>query len=224
MLKTGYVLLIALACLLIAGCGGIAEPTEAEPTATPTEVAEPPPADTSTPIPPTPTPGLPTPTNTMVVAPAPTDTPIPPTPTPTPEVAPELVQLAEWAQALQQEVLQPLDEMATNLEQLLPEGEVPDITTACAGIQLVLDTLVEAQAGVDSVVPPPTDDPDLQECWTEFNAAVDDLEQGLQFLDDWCETGNPASLVQAGAPLQSGTQHLENAAAAFERWETRTGL
>jgi hypothetical protein len=139
-------------------------------------------------------------------------------------VAPELVQLAEWAQALQEEVLQPLEEMAATLEQLLPEGEVPDIATACAGIQLVLDTLVESQAGVDSVGPPPTDDPDLQECWTEFNAAVDDLEQGLQFLDEWCETGNPASLLQAGAPVQSGTQHLENAATALERWQNRMGL
>lgn len=222
MRKTLCILLISLICVVIAGCGVPIGPTEAEPTATPTEAVEPLPADTPTPIPPTPAP--PPPTNTLVVPPAPTHTPVPPTPIPTAEVAPELVQLTEWAQDLQEEVLQPLEQMAAALEELLPVGEVPDITTACTGIQVVLDTLVEAQEGVDSLGPPPTDDPDLQECWNEFNAAVDDLQQGLQFVDAWCETGNPASLIQAWAPLQSGTQHLENAAAALERWQTRMGL
>jgi hypothetical protein len=207
MRKTLCILLISLIGLLIAGCGVPTGLTEAEPTSTPTEAIEPAPADTPTPTPLTPTP-----------------TPPPPTPIPTAEMAPDLVQLSEWALDLQEQVLQPLEEMAAALEQLLPEGEVPDITTACTGIQVVLDTLVEAQEGVDSVGSPPTDDPDLQECWNEFNAAVDDLQQGLQFVDAWCETGNPASLIQAGAPLQSGTQHLENAAAALERWQTRTGL
>jgi hypothetical protein len=224
MKKAACILLISLICLVIAGCRVPEAPTEAEPTSTPTETVEPAPVGTPTPVPPTPTPGPPTPTNTLVVPPSPADTPAPPTPIPTAEVAPELLALMEWVQAAEEEFLQPLEEMAITLEQLFPEGEVPDINTTCTGVQVVLDTLVEAQQGLDTVGPPPVDDPDLQEGWAELNVAVDDFEQGLQYVDAWCETGNLANLLQAAAPLESGAQHMENAAVAFERWETRTGL
>ncbi|MGB3905659.1 MAG: hypothetical protein WBB22_12115 [Anaerolineae bacterium] len=51
-----------------------------------------------------------------------------------------------------------------------------------------------------------------------------DLEQGLQILDAICETFRASDLPAAVAYLESGAQHMENAPAAFERWENKLGF
>lgn len=247
MKKAVYILFVLLICLVVAGCGARAAPPEVAPTDTPVEApaptavpAEPTPESTAVPPEPTaesptPTPEPPTPTNTLVVPQTPTHTPLseptsaptpPPaeTPIPTAEVAPEWVELAEWAQGVEDEVLQPVEEMATTLDELIPDSGVPDIRTFCTGVEVVLDTLRDVQQGLDEVGPPPTDDPDLQECWAEFNLGVDDLQQGLQLIDSSCETFNVADLQAGLAYLESGAQHMENAGEAFERWENRMGF
>lgn len=50
------------------------------------------------------------------------------------------------------------------------------------------------------------------------------MEQSLQILDDVSETFRVSDLPEAVAYLESGAQHMENAAAAFERWENTMGF
>jgi len=146
------------------------------------------------------------------------------TPAPTADVAEDLLELVEWAEDMEEEILQPVEEMATTLDVLFPDTGVPDVGTFCTGVEVALATLVEVQRGLDTVGPPPIEDPDLQECWNELNAAVDDFYEALLLLDSYCETRNLADLRQAAEPLYSGAEHLENAAAALERWESRMGI
>lgn len=125
---------------------------------------------------------------------------------------------------MQEKLIQPLEEMATTLEDLgIGSGEA-DIVAICTGVDVVLATLGEVQQGLEEQGPPPTDDPDLQECWVELNAALDDFEQGLLILDDVCETFRGGQLPEALTYLETAAQHMENAAAAFERWESKMGF
>jgi len=238
MKKGSYVLLLALICLVLGGCTMPGATTIVEPQDTPVAEATSLLAETPAPVPPTPTLGPPTPTNTLVVPPAPEETPVseptsaPPTeeaeppasPVPTANVDPELLELWEYGQGLQEKLIQPLEEMATTLEDLgIGSGEA-DIVAICTGVDVVLATLAEVQQGLEEQGPPPTDDPDLQECWVELNDALDDFEQGLLILDDVCETFRVGQLPEALTYLETAAQHMENAAAAFERWESKMGF
>jgi hypothetical protein len=231
------VLLVFLICLVVAGCGERAAPPEVAPTDTAVEAAEATPVPTeATAAPPTPTRQPPPPTYTLVIPVTPADAPVteptgapaapaaetPIPPTPTTHVAPELVELVEWAEGLEEELLQPIEEMSTTLEELIPDSGVPDIRTFCTGVEVVLASLAEAQTGLEQLGPPPTEGPDLLECWAELSAAVDDFEQCFLLLDGACETLNLADLPTAGVYCESGAQNLENAAEAFERWRSRT--
>lgn len=242
--RTHPVLLVMI-CLALAGCAmpGVTVIVEPQDTlvAEATSVSE----ETPAPVPPTPTLGPPTPTNTLVIPPTPGETPVseatsappaeepeapgeepgpPASPVPTAQVAPELVELWEYGQGLQEELIEPLEEMATTLEDLgIGSGEA-DIVAICTGVDVVLATLAEVQQGLEEQGPPPTDDPDLQECWVELNAALDDFEQGLLILDDVCETFRVGQLPEALTYLETAAQHMENAAAAFERWESKMGF
>ena len=238
MKKRSYVLLLALICLVLGGCTMPGATTIVEPHDTPPSEATATPVESPAPVPPTPTLGLPTPTNTLVVPPAPEETPVseptsaPPTeeaeppasPVPTANVDPELLELWEYGQGLQEKLIQPVEEMATTLEDLgIGSGE-PDIVAICTGVDVVLAALAEVQQGLEEQGPPPTDDPDLQECWVELNAALDDFEQGLLILDDVRETFRVGQLPEALTYLETAAQHMENAAAAFERWESKMGF
>jgi len=70
----------------------------------------------------------------------------------------------------------------------------------------------------------PIEDLDRQECWIELNAALDDFEQGLLILGDICETFRVGQLPEALTYLETAAQHMENAAAALERCENKTGF
>jgi hypothetical protein len=238
-----YLLMFAIACLVIGGCTtpgvtinvdqGQTPPEEATaPLAQ--EVTEPAPQSTET----QPAPAEPLPTNTLVVPPQVEESPTPEPPgaapgeeppgeappIPTALVDPELVALWEYATALEEEVVQPLEEMGTTLEDLgLGSGQA-DIMAICTGIDVVVATLGEVQQGLDEVGPPPVDDPDLQECYAELMAAMDDMEQGFQLLQSACQTKNLGAVIEAGNYMESGAQHLDNAAQAMERWQAKVGL
>jgi hypothetical protein len=241
-----YLLMFAVACLVIGGCAtpgvtinvdqGQTEPEGA--TATPVqEVTEPTPQPTETQPAPT-APVEPLPTNTLVVPPQAEESPTPeppaatpgeeppeaPAPIPTALVDPELVALWEYATALQEEVVQPLQEMGTTLEDLGWGSGQTDITAICTGIDVVVATLAEVQQGLDQVGPPPVDDADLQECYAEAMAAADDFQQSFQLLQSVCQTKNFGAAKQAGDYAKSGLQHLDNATQAMERWQTKVGL
>ena len=229
-----HLLTLAVACLVIGGCtipgvtinidqGETAPQEVTQPTSEPTgsepEAAEP---------------GEPAPTNTLVVPPQAEGSPAPeappaapaeePPPTPTALVDPELAALWDYGLALQEEVVQPLEEMGTALEELgLGSGEA-DIFAICTGIDVVVATLAEVQQGLAQVGAPPVDDADLQECYAELTAAMDDLEQGFQLLQTACQTKNLGAVVEAGQYLESGAQHMDNAAQAMERWQAKVGL
>ncbi len=239
-------LTFAIACLVIGGCTtpGVTinvdqgQPAPEEATETPIpEVTEPTPQPTETEPAPT-APVEPLPTNTLVVPPQAEESPTPeppaaapseeppaaPSPIPTALVDPELVALWEYATALEEEVVQPLQEMGTTLEDLgLGSGQA-DITAICTGIDVVVATLGEVQQGLDQIGPPPVEDADLQECYAELMAATDDFEQGFQLLQSACRTKNPGAVIEAGNYMQSGAQHLDNAAQAMERWQSKVGL
>jgi hypothetical protein len=201
------------------------------------EVTEPSPSSTETQ--PTATlPGEPTPTNTLVVPPPAQESPTPEppgaapgeegpgasSPIPTALVDPELVALWDYAVALQEEVVQPLEEMGTTLDELgLGSGQA-DILAICTGIDVVVATLGEVQQGLDQMGPPPVDDADLQECYAELMAAADDFEQGFQLLQSACQTKNFGAVIDAGDYVKSGAQHLASAEQAMERWQTKVGL
>lgn len=244
MKKHTHLLLIALVCFVLAGCTLPGVTIVVEPRETPVQGETPSSLESPVPLPPTPTLGAPTPTNTLVIPPTAGETPLaepaspspagepsqpgepePATsPIPTTEVASELVELGEYGQNLQEELIEPLEEMATTLEELgIGSGEA-DVVAICAGVEVVVATLAEVQQGLEEVGAPPTEDTDLQECWVELNAAVDDLEQGTLILGDICETFRVGQLPQVVAYLESGAQHMENAAAAFERWEAKMGF
>ena len=126
--------------------------------------------------------------------------------------------------ALEEEVVQPLEEMGTALDELgLGSGQA-DIFAICTGIDVVVATLAEVQQGLDQVGPPPVDDADLQECYAELIAAMDDLEQGFQLLQTACRTRNLGAVLEAANYLESGAQHMDNAAQAMERWQAKVGL
>ncbi len=241
-----YLVLFAIACLVIAGCTtpgvtvnvdqGQTPPEEA--TAPPVqEVTEPSPSSTETQ--PTATlPGEPIPTNTLVVPPQAQESPTPEppgaapseeppgasSPIPTALVDPELVALWNYAVALQEEVVQPLEEMGTTLDELGLGSGQGDILAICTGIDVVVSSLADVQQGLDEVGPPPVDDADLQECYAELMAAADDFQQGFQLLQSACQTKNLGAAVQAGDYLESGAQHMDSAAQAMERWQATVGL
>jgi len=147
-----------------------------------------------------------------------------PSPIPTALVDPELAALWNYALTLQKQVVQPLEEMGTALEELgLGSGEA-DIFAVCTGIDVVVATLAEVQQGVAQVSRPPVDDADLQECYAELIAAMDDLEQGFQLLQTACQTKNLGAVLEAANYLESGAQHMDNAAQAMERWQAKVGL
>ena len=89
---------------------------------------------------------------------------------------------------------------------------------------MVVATLAEVQQGLAQVGPPPVNDADLQECYAELIAAMDDLEQGFQLLQTACQTKNLGAVLEAANYLESGAQHMDNAAQAMERWQAKMGL
>jgi hypothetical protein len=181
--------------------------------------------------------GQATPTNTLVVPPAPeSPTPEPPgaaptegsetpaSPIPSAVVDPELAALWGYAMSLQEEVVEPVEEMAETLEDLGVGSGQGDIFAICTGVDVVLASLAEVEQGLDEVGPPPVDDPDLQQGYAELSAGVDDLHEGFTLLQSACQTKNLGAVVQAGEYMQSSAQHMENAAQAIERWKTSVGL
>ena len=116
-----YLVLLVLICLTLGGCTMPGATSTVEPHDTPSPEATATSVESSAPVPPTPTPGSPTPTNTLVVPPAPEETPVseatsaPPTeeaeppasPVPTAKVDPELLELWEYGQGLQEKLIQP---------------------------------------------------------------------------------------------------------------------
>jgi hypothetical protein len=249
-----YLALLAIACLVVGGCTIPSISVDIGPGETPTGEATAPPVEEITPLvvetpasePPTSEPEAPTPTNTLVVPSAPEETPTteppgtapteepggepsqetqePSSPIPTAIVDPELAALWDWVTALEGEVAEPLEEMVTTLDDLGVGSGEGDIFAICTGVDVVVATLAEVQQGLDSVGPPPVDDPDLQEAYVELSAALDDMEQGFQLLQDACQTMNLAAVRDAAQYLESGAQHMDNAAQALERWENKVGL
>ena len=241
-----YLVLLAIACLVMGGCtipsisvdvgqgetpgGEVLTPSleEITPLVVETPASEPPASE----------PEAPTPTNTLVVpaasegtpepeppGAAPTEEPeTPSSPIPTAIVDPELAALWNWALALEDEVAEPLEQMVTDLEDLGLDSAPPDIVAICTGVDVVLGTLAEVQQGLDTVGPPPVDDADLLLAYSELNAAMDDFEQGFLLLQSACQSMNVGDLVEAGTYLESGAEHMETAAAAIERWENSVGL
>ena len=135
-----YLLLLAITCLVIGGCSIPSVTINVDQGETPPDEATAPPAQEVTPStqgspapePPASAAGEPTPTNTLVVPPAsdasaspeapgaaPTGEPQePPAPVPTAIVDPELAALWDYVVALEEEVVQPLEEMGETLEDL----------------------------------------------------------------------------------------------------------
>ena len=241
-----YVLLLAIVALVMGGCtipsltinvdqeespeeqATIADPEELAPSVGETPNHEPSP-ETSDPA---------TPTNTLVVPPASDGSPTPEipgaapaegsetpaSPVPSAVVDPELAALWDYALSLQEEVVEPVEEMAETLEDLGVGSGQGDIFAICTGVDVVLASLAEVGQGLDEVGPPPVDDPDLQQGYAELSAGVDDLQEGFTLLQSACETKNLGAVVQAGEYMQSSAQHMENAAQAIERWKTSVGL
>jgi len=226
-----YLLLVAVACLVIGGCTIPSLTTNVEPGETPAEQATVPPEQEATPPPgetpyaeaPTAMPGEAIPTNTLVVPP-PTEQPTPSAPIPTALVDPELVALWEYAMTLREEVVEPLEEMVTALDDLGVGSGAGDIVAICAGVDVVVSTMAEVQQGLDQVGSPPVDDADLQLAYAELNLALDDLEQGFVLLQSACQTMNLVALGEAAVYLESGATHMENAGEAIDRWEEKVGL
>jgi hypothetical protein len=241
-----YLVLLAVTCLVIAGCT-IPAVTTVEPGETPAEQPTVPPEQEATLSPgetpsveaPTAMPGEPTPTNTLVVPPAsplpegtateepgapPPEQSTPAVPIPTALVDPELVALWEYTLALRTEVAEPLQEMVTTLDDLGIGSGAGDIVAICTGVGVVVSTLAEVQQGLDEVGAPPADDADLQLAYSQLNLALDDLEQGFVLLQSACQTMNLRALGEASVYLESGATHMENAAEAIDRWEEKVGL
>jgi len=235
-------MLFAVTCLVVGGCTSPAV-TTVQPGETPAEQATVPPEQEATPPAgetpsaeaPTAMPEGPTPTNTLVVPPAPQETPSPPgappteqptpsAPVPTSLVDPDLVALWEYAMALRAEVAEPLEEMVTALDALGLGSGAADIVAICTGVDAVVSTLAEVQQGLDQVGEPPVGDEDLQLAYSELNLAVDDLERGFALLQSACQTMNLGALAESVVYLESGATHMENAAAAIDRWEEKVGL
>jgi hypothetical protein len=242
-----YLVLFAVACLVVGGCTVPSTTTNVGPAETPAEQATVPPEQEATPpsgetpsaVAPTAMPDQPTPTNTLVVPPAspqpgatateqpsapPPEQPTPSAPIPTALVDPELVALWEYAMTLRAEVVEPLDEMVTTLTELGLGSGAGDILAICTGVDVVVSTLAEVQQGLDQVGPPPVDDGDLQLAYAELNLALDDLEQSFVLLQSACQTMNLAAIREAAVYLESGATHMENAAEAIDRWEEKVGL
>jgi hypothetical protein len=238
-----YLVVFAVACLVLGGCTTPAvttvEPGETpagQATVPPEQEATPPPGETPSAEAPTAMPEEPTPTNTLVVPPAspsPEATatqepgappPIPSAPVPTALVDPELVALWEYSVALRAEVAEPLDEMVTALDQLGIGSGAGDIVAICTGVDAVVSTLAEVQRGLDQVGQPPVEDEDLQLAYSELNLALDDLEEGFALLQSACQTMNLRALTEAAGYLETGATHMENAGAAIGRWEQKVGL
>jgi hypothetical protein len=242
-----YLVLAAVACLVIGGCAVPSMTTNVPPGESPAELATVPPEQGAT-LPAEETPSLetpaatagePTPTNTLVVPPAspppggtatqepgapPPEEPTPLGPVPTALVDPELVALWEYATALRAEVAEPLEEMVTALDDLGIGSGAGDIVAICTGVDVVVSTLAEVQQGLDEVGAPPTHDADLQLAYDELNLALDDLEEGFALLQSACQTMNLRALGEAAPYLESGATHLENASEAIDRWEEKVGL
>jgi hypothetical protein len=240
-----YVLLLAVFGLVIGGCTipsltiNVDQGESPEKQATVAESEEPAPSVGETPVdqPSPQTSDVATPTNTLVVPPAPgSPAPEPPgaapaegseapaSPIPSAVVDPELAALWDYALSLQQEVVEPVQEMAEMLEDLGVGSGQGDIFAICTGVDVVLASLAEVDQGLDEVGPPPVDDPDLQQGYAELSAGVDDLQEGFTLLQSACQTKNLGAVVQAGEYMQSSAQHMENAAQAIERWKTSVGL
>ena len=241
-----YLLLLAITCLVIGGCSIPCVTINVDQGDTPTDEATAPPVQEVTPStqgspapePPAPVPGEPTPTNTLVVPPAPDASPSPeppgaaptgepqepPAPVPTAMVDPELAALWEYVVALEEEVVQPLQEMGETLEDLGLGSGGADIFAICTGVDVVLAALGEVQQGLNNVGSPPTDDADLQLAYSELRAAMDDMQEGFSLLQSACQTKNLGAVLQAAEYLESGAQHMDNAAQAIERWQATAGL
>ena len=239
-------MLFAVTCLAVGGCT-IPAVTTVQPGETPAEQATVPPEQEATQPPgetpsaeaPTAMPSEPTPTNTLVVPPAspppgatateepvapPPEQPTPSAPIPTAPVDPELVELWEYAMTLRAEVVEPLEQMVTALDELGLGSGAGDIVAICTGVDVVVSTMAEVQQGLDEVGSPPVDDADLQLAYSELNLALDDLEQGFVLLQSACQTMNLVALGEAAVYLESGATHMENAAEAIDRWEEKVGL
>jgi hypothetical protein len=143
---------------------------------------------------------------------------------PTAVVDPELAALWDYVVALQEEVVQPLQDAGETLEDLgLGSGEA-DIFAICTGIDVVVAALGEVQQGLDSVGRPPSDDADLQFAYSELKAGMADMQEGFTLLQSACQTKNLGAVLQAAEYLESGGQHMENVAQAIERWKAKVGL
>ena len=241
-----YLLLLAITCLVIGGCSIPSVTINVDQGETPPNGGTAPPAQEVTPStqespapePPASVPEEPTPTNTLVVPPASEASPspeppgaapsgepqAPSSPVPTAIVDPELAALWEYVVALEEEVVQPLQEMGETLEDLGLGSGGADILAICTGVDIVLAALAEVQQGLDNVGPPPTDDADLQLAYSELRAAMDDMQEGFSLLQSACQTKNLGAVLQAAEYLESGGQHMDNAAQAIERWQTTVGL
>ena len=148
----------------------------------------------------------------------------PPAPVPTAMVDPELAALWDYIVALEEEVVQPLQEMGETLEDLGLGSGGADIFALCTGVDVVLSALAEVQRGLDNVGSPPTDDADLQLAYSELRAAMDDMQEGFSLLQSACQTKNLGAVLQAAEYLESGGQHMDNVAQALERWQATVGL
>jgi hypothetical protein len=249
-----YLTLLGVVCLVMAGCTIPSVSINVEPAQTPEEEATAPPLEEITPLvvetaapeAPTAEPEAPTPTNTLVVPPAgeetatpeppaaapteqpseppPEETQAPASPIPTAAVDPELVTLWDYVMALREEVAEPVEEMVTTLDDLGIGSGAGDLAAVCTGVDVVVATIAEVQQGLDELGQPPVDDPDLQEAYDEFNAALDDLDQGFRLLQTACQTMNLGAALEAKTYMISAAEHAENGFEAIDRWEDKVGL
>ena len=224
-----YLLLLAITCLVIGGCSIPSVTINVDQGETPPDEATAPPAQEVTPFTQeSPAPEPPAPDASPSPEPpgaAPTGEPQePPAPVPTAIVDPELAALWDYVVALEEEVVQPLEEMGETLEDLGLGSGGADIFALCTGVDVVLSALAEVQQGLDNVDSPATDDADLQLAYSELRAAMDDMQEGFSLLQSACQTKNLGAVLQAAEYLESGGQHLDNAAQAIERWQTTVGL
>ena len=196
-----YLLLLAITCLVIGGCSIPSATTNVDQGETPPDDGTAPPAQEVTP-----------------------STQEPPAPVPTAMVDPELAALWEYVVALEEEVVQPLQEMGETLEDLGLGSGGADIFAIRTGVDVVLAALGEVQQGLNNVGSPPTDDADLQSAYSELRAAMDDMQEGFSLLQSACQTKNLGAVLQAAEYLESGAQHMDNAAQAIERWQATVGL